>query len=349
MIRNLLSLTTMMALGAGLNAQQIKLGEEPLENPGMTVKAVTPGVAASTIDTLMPATLTGNGCGLTGGIAYYGINRVGANRGTAKDSGYYFGTGKFPQAGVLVTGLAQKYKVGTSAATVTNVLILTGKAKGGTTTTTASIYSINASTQAPATSLGTSNPLAMSAYSQTGYTSFTFASAITVAANSEFAASITVPAFGGTDKDTLAILDTKAGCSSPDSLSWVQFNSAQWLPVTAVFGPASNMDFLIFPVLDIANGINDYVSKGGLSLYAASPNPANSTIQINFSLENTAKVEIEVYTIGGQLIKSFQASDNALTGKNTTQLDVSTLEAGTYIYAVNAGGNKLFSRFVVIK
>jgi hypothetical protein len=345
MIKKLLSVTMMLALVAGASAQQVNAGV-PHMVPVSAANIGYANVTATTIDTLRPVSVMPGGCGVSGslsGLYYYNINN-----GTGKDSGYYFGTGKFPQAGATVTALAQKYAVGASAATITNVLVLAGVAHGTTTTTMATIYSVNAS-KAPNASLGASTAIPMSAYSSTNYTKFTFGTPVAVAANSSFFAAISVPAFGGADKDTLALLDTQGGCSSTDSLSWVQFNSAVWIPVTRVFGPTQNLDLMIFPVLNISNGINDFVSKGDLSLYAASPNPATNSININFGLNNTSKIEIEVYDMTGKVVKSFQSTDSFTSGKNTISLDLSTMANGTYMYSVNSNGNKMFSKFVVIK
>jgi hypothetical protein len=343
MMKKLLSFTAILAISAGMNAQQMSLGTPKMAAQGLKA---TPASASVTIDTIRPASVVGTGCGVSGsmaGLYYYTINL-----GAGKDSGYYFGTGKFPQAGYLVTGLAMKFKMGANGGTVSNVLVLAAKGKGTATTTTASIYSAS-SKLAPATSLGTSTPLPMSAYSGTSYTSYTFATPVAVGANTSFFAGISVPAFGGTDKDTLALLDTQAGCNSNDSLSYVQFNSSTWIPVTRVFGSSANLDLMIFPVVDITTGINNFVSKGGLTLYAASPNPANNMVNFNFSLADNSKVEVEIFDITGKSVKHFQGSDLYAAGKNTIGMDVSSLQSGSYMYSINAGGTMMFSKFVVVK
>ncbi|HXC03476.1 MAG TPA: T9SS type A sorting domain-containing protein [Bacteroidia bacterium] len=349
MIKKVLSAALVLAACVTLNAQEARMGTAIPAAPGMAAKPGA-GIASVTIDTLKPASVMASGCGLTtGGIVYYGVNLKASNRGTVNDSGFYFGTCKFPQAGITVTGLAQKYNIGTSSATVTNVLVLAGKGKGSTTTTMATIYNTDPTTKAPTTVLGTSTALPMSSYSATGYTSYMFSTPVTVPAGTEFAAGISVPAFGGTDKDTVAILTTKGGCSSTDSLSWIQLNGSTWLPETKVFGKAFNLDLMIFPVIDIASGIDNYVSKGGLQLFAPSPNPASNSVNISFSLNQETTVGIEVYDITGKVVLSFQASDKMAAGRNNINLNVNNLLPGTYIYGVNAGGNKMFSRFIITK
>jgi hypothetical protein len=95
-------------------------------------------------------------------------------------------------------------------------------------------------------------------------------------------------------------------------------------------------------------GINNYVSHGDLSLYAASPNPTNGTININFSLKTSSKVDIEVYDVTGKIVKTV-SNNNLAVGVNSISVDASTFEAGSYIYSINANGNKMFSKFIVTK
>jgi hypothetical protein len=338
-----LSIACVVALAVSIQAQQLHLGQAQPSSQSLVAPS---GVTAVVIDTIMPKSVMAGGCALSGtsaGLYYYSINR-----GTARDSGFYFGTGKFPQAGVTVTALGQRFTLGASNATLTNIIVRAAKGKGGTTTTTASVYSLNAS-KAPNAVLGTSTPLPMSAYTTTGYTNFAFSTPVALTANTSYFATITVPAFGGADKDTLAILDTKAGCNSNDSLAYVQANNIAWTPVTRIFGSTQNMDLMIFPVVDIATGINNYVSNGGLTLFAASPNPANQLVDLNFSLNKNSAVEIELFDMTGKLVQAVKQSDLFSAGKNTIRLDVSALEAGTYMYSIHGAGNTLFSKIVVIK
>jgi hypothetical protein len=365
------------ALLFGANAQQFKkttsvLGKSIAAHNNLAGKVNQVASTSSvTIDTLVPSSYLTTGCsggvsGLTEYLAY-----------STADSGYAFGNavaqtftyniGTVVTITATTTELAQKYNVGSAAATITNVLVFPGVGSGTVTTTMAHIYGETSHTIS-ATPLGTSSTVPMSAYATAmtattiaqAYVSYSFATPVAVAANANFYASVTVPAFGGTDKDTMAVLSTQAGCSSnkADSLSWIQTTyviptagtQVQWRAIKDQFGAANNLDLMIFPVIDITSnaGINNYVSKGGLSLYAAYPNPANSAININFSLDKACNVEVEIYDISGKVVKTI--NNNILAnGKNSVSVDVTNLEAGSYIYSINAGGNKMFSRFVVTK
>jgi hypothetical protein len=331
-----------------VSAQQLKLTKGVATDFVPAQKTGHQSVSSTAIDTLMPASVMTGGCAVgtntvLAGLVYYSIDHI-----APMDSGYYFGTGKFPVSGANVTEIAQKYPSGTSGLSVTNVLTLAGKAHGTTATTSAKIYSETAGTLVPNAVLGTSTALSMSAYSASGYNNYSFGTPVVVAPNVKFFASITIPAFGGADLDTMAILSTKLGCSSTDSLSWMDIPPYGWHNVKSLFG--SNLDLMIFPVVTITTtGLNVY-SKGDVNLYAASPNPANNAININFSLNNASKVDIEVIDLTGKIVKSIKgnevfSSDN----KHTVSVDVTNLESGSYFYSINANGTKLFSKFVVAK
>jgi hypothetical protein len=350
------------------NTQQSKLGKAHIKNALVTNRL---GNSASTysvtIDTLTPASIMTGGCGaVSGGVVYYLAH-------STPDSGYAFGTstpntftyniGTVVTITATTTELAQRYSVGTASATVTNVLVWPGVGSGSVTTTQSNIYS--ETTYTPGTMLGSSGTVPMSAYATAvasgGFVNYTYSTPVTIAASSNFYASVTIPAMGGSDKDTMAVLTTTVGCSSAlaDSLSWLSTtyqipgvgNQVQWSSVKQSFGAANNLDIMIFPVIDItssAAGINNYVSHGGLSLYAAYPNPTNSTVNINFSLNTASKVDVEVYDVTGKIVKTI-SNNNLAAGANSITIDASTLEAGSYIYCVNANGNRMFSKFMVTK
>jgi len=362
------------ALFLGANAQQLKiekqstLGKAHVINTSLTNRLGNPASTYSvTIDTLNPSSLSAGGCGATGGLATYYAH-------STPDSGYAFGTatpvtftyniGTVVTITATTTELAQRYSVGTASATVTNVLVIPGAGSGSVTTTQSNIYTETSYTPT-SSALGSSNTVPMSAYvsamTANGFVNYTYSTPVAIAANSNFYASVTVPSpMGGTDKDTMAVATTTINCSSAplDSLSWIQTTyqiptlgtQAQWGSVKHVFG-GQNVDLMIFPVIDITSssaGINNYVSHGGLKLYAAYPNPANSTININFALDKSAKVDVEIYDITGKVVKTI-SSNNLASGANSVSVDVSTLEAGSYLYSINANGNKMFSKFVVTK
>ena len=350
MIKKLLSIA-LVVVSISANAQQFKVGQAKLSTKQtIAARGTNPSPATVTIDTLMPVSVQAGGCGLTGGLYNYVCDAV-----APMDSGYIFGTGLInvgaPTAASAVE-VAQKYNVASSGTTVTDILVLAGVAHGGTVTTVAKVYTENAASHKPNTVLGTSATLPMSSYTTAGYTAFHFATAVAVPVGNFFAA-VTVPAMGGADSDSLSVLSTQIGtCPAGlnDSCSAIKLSApaAGWYLVKTVFG--GHGDLMIFPVINITTtGINSYVNKGNLNLYAASPNPASNSININFSLSNTSKVEIEVYDVAGKVIKTIKGNTEYAVGKNSINVDVTNLDSGSYIYSITTNGAKMFSKFVVAK
>jgi len=352
MIKKLLSAAVLVTLCMGANAQQLKMGKA-VQSPASSQKLGHTSVA-STIETLKPASVMPGGCAVSTNTVVNGLWNYVNDVSAPMDSGYVFGTGIIPLGGgqsTICTELAQKYNV-TGAATVTDVLVLAGVAHGGTVTTTAKIYSEASGTHKPNTQIGTtSTAVPMSAYTTTAYTAFHFTVPVPVSAGNFFA-SVSVPAFGTADHDTLSILSTSLGncpAAGADSASALKLGAPinSWYLVKVGFG--ANSDLMIFPVINMVSGIQNYVTKGDISLYAASPNPASSSININFSLNNSAsKVEIEVYDVTGKVVKTIKANDFT-PGKNSITVDLSNLESGSYMYSITANSTKMFSKFVVTK
>jgi hypothetical protein len=353
MIKKLLSIA-LIAGAVSANAQQLKIGKEQPSSvsQNLVARGTAPTTYSVSIDTLKPASVMPGGCAVGTNTVVNGLWNYVNDVVAPYDSGYVFGTGIIPIGGgqsTVAQELAQKYNV-TGAATVTDVLVWAGHAKGTVTTTTAKIYSEVASTHIPNALLGTSAPVTMATYTVGGYTMFHFATAVNVPMGNFFAG-VTVPAFGGTDKDTLSILSTKLGkCSSVDSCSAIKLGAPinAWYLVKVGFG--QNCDLMIFPVININSvGINNSVSKGDLNLFAASPNPANNSININFSLNTSSKVDIEVIDLTGKIVKTIKGTDTFSNGKHAISVDLTNLESGSYFYSINASGSKIFSKFVVAK
>ncbi len=338
----------------GANAQQLntKAFHKNAANTSLHLSART---QSTVTDTLVPSSIADSTCGAN--LSYYQFDAA-----APIDSGYIFGTNMQPvvQGGVTysvsLTEFAEKYTV-TGTASVTAVLTLAAKAysSASTTSLTSVVYSQDVTTLGPSSSvLGTSSGKSLSTFTTSGFNMLSFATPVSVPAGNFFV-SVTSPVLGDATHDTLALLTTSIGCSTADSLSWerevatasggTQVLNA-WISVKSLLG--ANLDIAIFPIITMNTAGIDKVTKGGLSLYAAYPNPANSTININFSLDKSSKVDVEIYDITGKVVKTI-SNNNLATGANSVSVDVSTLEAGSYLYSINANGNKMFSKFVVTK
>lgn len=319
----------------------------------------------ATSSTLTPLSVQTGGCATsttsTGGLVYYSTAQYTATPTYTQDArGYAFGTDAtyFTQGGTTYTVTtdmsAQKYNVTGSGVSVTDVLILAGNAKSNTSTALirAKIFSENNATKAPNAQIGVTATKALNTFT-TGVSSpnvLSFITPVPVSAGNFFAA-VQSPIIGGVNKDTLAILSTKLGCSSTDSLSWTYtiYNPAgpspSWRSVKSRFG--SNLDIMIYPVISITTGLNS-VTKGDLTLLAAFPNPADNEISINFGLIQSSKVEIEIYDITGKIVNTIKL-DKLESGSHTSKINTASLNAGVYMYSVKSENAKMFSKFTIAK
>ncbi|MFN8116484.1 MAG: T9SS type A sorting domain-containing protein [Bacteroidia bacterium] len=358
-----------LALGFGLlilgaNAQQ-KAKTVLTANPVNKAVVLNDGSVAKTAvtSTLMPSTFNTGGCATnTSNIVYYSSwNFTTTAQYTVNAVGYSFGTNATtytlspaiaaavgtPTVVDVTNKAAQKYNV-TGNVSVTDIIVATGIAEG-TGLVSAKIYSENATTKAPSTQVGTTATKALNTF--TGYDAITFSTPVALSAGNFFV-SIEAPAIGGAGLDTLAILSTVGGCSSTDSLSWISnvvtpaVFAGGWSSVNSAFG--QNLDLLIFPVVDITTGVNNGISKGNLTLLAAFPNPASNEVTVNFGLNQSSKVEIEVYDVTGKIVNTVKL-DNLEAGNHSSKLNTSSLSAGVYMYSVKSENAKMFSKFTIAK
>lgn len=253
---------------------------------------------------------------------------------TAK--GYIFGNNSYGE-----TQCAQRYNAVNG--TISEILVQYGKKKGTTGITTAKIYSVNPTTKAPQNDLGTSAVVTTASVSITAYTSYVFSPSVSV--SDGFYAAVVLPTTAG---DTVGILSFKFGCSSSDSLSWLNLPGfGGWNSVTGLFAPPdNNTDIVILPVGAVNTGVNEY-SSGGLSLLGAYPNPANDFTNVSYRIDVSTDVSVEVFDLTGRVLESF--SEKLLAGTHTMKISSKDFSSGNYYYTIKAGAVKLTSKFVVVK
>lgn len=368
-MKKIYSTLALSAMFFGAFAQQFTKPAMTAHSPKQSAWLNADNSAAKTAvtSTLTPPTFTAGGCATnTANVVYY------SNFGSASNTtytvnavGYAFGTNKanYTLSAAVAAALgtptivvennksAQKYNV-TGNVSVTDIIVATAIAEGAG-MVSAKIYGENATTKAPSTQIGTTATKALSSF--TGSDAITFGTPVALTAGNFFA-SIESPAIGGAGMDTLAILSTVQGCSSTDSLSWLYSTvtpasagaalGAGWASNVAGVA-ADNLDYLIFPVVSITSGLNS-ISKGNLTLLAAFPNPANNEITINFGLNQSSKVEIEILDVTGKIVNTIKL-DNLEAGNHSSKVNTSNLNAGVYMYSVKSDNAKMFSKFTITK
>jgi hypothetical protein len=73
------------------------------------------------------------------------------------------------------------------------------------------------------------------------------------------------------------------------------------------------------------------------ALYQNYPNPFNPTTTISYSLKDESEVRIKIYSISGELIKAI-IEGNKSKGYNETQIDLSNMASGIYLYRLEVTG-----------
>ena len=85
-----------------------------------------------------------------------------------------------------------------------------------------------------------------------------------------------------------------------------------------------------------------------ISLSQNFPNPFNHTTRIDFALPESAEVEISVYDLSGQRIRTL-VREFVTRGKHTVRWDASGLATGVYLYRIRSGNFEDVKRATLIK
>ena len=74
------------------------------------------------------------------------------------------------------------------------------------------------------------------------------------------------------------------------------------------------------------------------------PNPTTENITVNYSLEESAKIQYVIYDLTGKKVQTESAT--RFPGAQQQSIDVNSLQAGTYLLSLNLNGNVITKRFV---
>ncbi|MBI3500498.1 MAG: T9SS type A sorting domain-containing protein [Bacteroidetes bacterium] len=315
-------------IGFSAQAQVINSGINPMPVKNLIHKTGNP--SAMTTDTLRPPSF-GSPVMCDTAPVYYTLDSKAPN-----DTGYAFGNNVYGE-----TMCAEKYY---ATGTVSEVLVWYGYKTGTTGSTSVKLYSIDATTKGPsATVLGTSAVVTTASVTLTPYTTYTFSASVSVTGS--FAAAVVFPTTAG---DTVAVVSTKLGCSTADSLSYEDFPTfGGWLNTKAAFGV--NLDLYILPVgtLTLTTGVKNEYSTSGLSLLGAYPNPANEFTNIKYRVDAPATVSAVVFDLTGRVL--FSSSENLSEGTHELKVPLKNLSAGNYYYTIRTDKGTLTSKFSVAK
>jgi hypothetical protein len=80
--------------------------------------------------------------------------------------------------------------------------------------------------------------------------------------------------------------------------------------------------------------INDNLAANGLNVY---PNPANTEMNISFTLEETSDVTIELVDVAGRVVATV-LREKAMSGAITRTINTTAIAQGNYVIRINANG-----------
>ncbi|MBI5726365.1 MAG: T9SS type A sorting domain-containing protein, partial [Ignavibacteriales bacterium] len=79
------------------------------------------------------------------------------------------------------------------------------------------------------------------------------------------------------------------------------------------------------------------------------PNPFNPSTTIRFGLTEDAQVELLLYSVSGELVRTIIDSQFKKAGTYQYVLKANNLPSGTYIYKLNVGNNSLSKKLILLK
>ena len=205
----------------------------------------------------------------------------------------------------------------------------------------------------PGTLVGTSNPLKVSELELDNEvalpTQFSFSSPVQVTTNG-FYLSLDISALYAS-QDTVGVLMTETDCGIENE-SWELFSDGQtWLSISDEnsWGIGSNFFMAAIVESDGLSSTKELVSGDQrISLHDAFPNPTNGELTISYDLEKSATIQIEIYSLTGQLIQ--QIDKNTIpAGQYQERISTKNLATGTYFYGIRTDSGRLMQKFSVGK
>ena len=94
--------------------------------------------------------------------------------------------------------------------------------------------------------------------------------------------------------------------------------------------------------------VNELKTKYDLNVF---PNPASDYLRLEYNLESSENVQINLYALSGQLVKHFaEANGRQGAGSYSTMLDLDQIkESGLYILDVSIGEDRRRYKINIIK
>ncbi len=141
------------------------------------------------------------------------------------------------------------------------------------------------------------------------------------------------------------------GSSSPNSNKYNGLATS--VSATNISNSGPNM------TADLAVGVPQFVEDDGYilpeqaELHQNYPNPFNSNTSISFNLQKAANVEIEIFDVGGRLVKKvfsgyLEAGERAINWNGIDSFG-HRVSSGAYFYSLSIGNNRLYRKMLYLK
>jgi acyl-CoA thioesterase-1 len=79
------------------------------------------------------------------------------------------------------------------------------------------------------------------------------------------------------------------------------------------------------------------------------PNPAQNTTTIGFSLTESGRINMQLYSMTGAVVKNILANEFYNSGYHQVEVTISGLSPGIYVYVMQVAGRQLSKKMIVIK
>jgi len=93
--------------------------------------------------------------------------------------------------------------------------------------------------------------------------------------------------------------------------------------------------------------ITEQIADETLSV-SITPNPANPSTTITYTLPGASRVKLDVYSVSGQKVATL-VDDRVSAGTHAVVFDGSSIASGVYLYRFRAGGYAKTGKILLVK
>lgn len=145
--------------------------------------------------------------------------------------------------------------------------------------------------------------------------------------------------------DTLGVIHSGDGDAQQSELSWEMWDDNSWYSI--LYGwQGLDIDMAFLPVVDMSTQDiteHDFVNGIRMETY---PNPAVDQVNLDYQIEEAADVKVSIMDMTGKIVKTEDFGQKE-AGKHNVQISANDLNAGNYIYVLEAGNKRLAKKLVI--